>query len=66
MWWKMHELGSRLLLSPQSMGQEQGRELRAGWRVGCGKLEEKVWILWEWVASLLENPKLVGHCRVTV
>lgn len=38
-----------------------------GWRAGCGKFEQKkVWIVWEWMASLLGNPKLVGHCRVTV
>lgn len=41
--------------------------LELGWRAGCGKFEQKkVWIIWECVASLLENPKLAGHCRVTV
>lgn len=46
-------------------GRVTSREL--GWRAGCGKFEQKkVWIVWECVASLLENPKLAGHCRVTV
>ena len=33
-----------------------------GWRAGCGNMEKKVRVVWEWVAGLLESPKLERHC----
>lgn len=65
-WWEMPELHPGLPFAPWSRRHAIPESAGGGRGVGSLRRRRRCEIVWEWVASLLEKPRLVNCGGVTV